>query len=132
MPIVEVQFYKEVDESVPVLAWLQEMARRDQRIVARIHQRIERLAELGSDLRRPECDYLRDNIYELRVRFGRVNYRVLYFFYGKAVVVLSHGLTKEDAVPEGEIDIAVRRRHTFVADPTKHSYQREIRNEQED
>lgn len=45
--------------------------------------RLERLEEEGHDLRRPEADYLRDDIYELRVRFQSVNYRMLYFFYGQ-------------------------------------------------
>ena len=47
--------------------------------------KIERLQELGHELRRPEADYLRDGIYELRVRLQSVNYRMLYFFHGREV-----------------------------------------------
>jgi putative component of toxin-antitoxin plasmid stabilization module len=39
--------------------------------------RIERLAELGHGLRRPEAGFLRDGIYELRAKHGGVNYRML-------------------------------------------------------
>lgn len=35
---------------------------------------------------------------------------MLYFFAGKAVVVLCHGLTKERDVPPREIDRAVERK----------------------
>lgn len=45
--------------------------------------RIERLRDLGHELRRPEADLLRDGIYELRVRLGTLNYRMLYFFHGQ-------------------------------------------------
>ena len=72
--------------------------------------RIDRLAELGHELRRPEADLLRDGIYELRASYQGVHYRMLYFFVGKAVVVLSHGLTKEREVPSREIDLAVDRK----------------------
>jgi hypothetical protein len=39
------------------------------------------------ELRRPEADYLQDGIYELRVGFQHVNYRMLYFFYKNIAVV---------------------------------------------
>jgi hypothetical protein len=44
---------------------------------------------------------------------------MLYFFSGKAVVVLSHGLTKERAVPPKEIDTAVRRKKQVESDFAK-------------
>lgn len=77
--------------------------------------------ELGHELRRPEADYLRDGIYELRVRFRHTNHRMLYFFFGQQVVVLTHGLVKEREVPPGEIDRAVVRRKRFEEDPESHT-----------
>lgn len=53
-----------------------------------------------------------------------MNYRVLYFFYGK-VAVISHGITKEGRVPPGEIDLAVERKRRFAGAPEKHTYQEE-------
>ncbi len=84
--------------------------------------RADRTTELGHELRRPEADLLRDGIHELRVRQGRVNFRMLYFFHGGNAVI-SHGLTKEDAVPDVEIDRALRRKAQFENDPKKHTYQ---------
>ena len=81
-----------------------------------------RLAEFGHELRRPLADILRDGIYELRIRKGRVNFRILYFFHGKNVAMLGHALTKEDKVPKGDIDKAIRRKRAFEADPAAHSY----------
>ena len=85
-----------------------------------------RLAELGHELRRPEADLLRDGIYELRARDGRVNYRVLYFFHGRNVAILAHALTKEDQVPKTDIDRAVRRKAAFESDPGAHSHEEDI------
>lgn len=83
--------------------------------------RIERLAKLGHELRRPEADFPRDGIYELRVGWRGQNYRILYFFHGAAVAVLCSGLVKESVVPVAEIDRAAARRATFLANPRAHT-----------
>ena len=62
---------------------------------------------MGHELRRPEADFLRDGIYELRVSLRAVQHRVLYFFHGAMAAVVSDGLVKE-RVPPKEIDRAVR------------------------
>jgi hypothetical protein len=48
---------------------------------------------------------------------------MLYFFHGRAAVVVSHGIVKERAVPPREIDLAVKRKKAFQADPDKHRFQ---------
>jgi phage-related protein len=78
--------------TVPVLDWLDRLPAKVQ---DKCRVRIERLRDLGHELRRPEADYLRDGIYELRVGFRGMNYRMLYFFHGKVAAVLAHGLVKE-------------------------------------
>lgn len=125
MPQTDVFFYEEAPGEVPVLDWLEEIGRRDRRAVNKCQEAIGRLAAMGHELRRPQADLLRDGIYELRVRVGRVNYRVLYFFHGRGVALLAHGLTKEKAVPPGEIDRAVQRKRRFEADPEQHTYEEE-------
>lgn len=85
--------------------------------------RIERLRELGHALRRPEADYLRDGIYELRAKHSGINYRMLYFFHDRTAVVLSHGIMKQAAeVPPKEIELAMRRKRIFCADPARHTH----------
>ena len=77
---------------------------RRRRAFAKCVIRIRRLAEMGHELRRPEADLLRDGIYELRGRDGRVNYRILYFFHGHNIAILANALTKEDKVPKSDIE----------------------------
>jgi phage-related protein len=126
MPRTQVIFFKEDDGTVPVRDWLLELRRRQRRAFAKCVVRIQRLAELGHELRRPETDLLRDGIYELRARDGRVNYRMLYFFHGQNVAILAHGLVKEDKVPKSDIDRAVRRKQAFESAPAAHTYEEYI------
>lgn len=120
MPRTKVVLYREADETVPLLEWLDSLP---SRVVAKCRVRIERLAELGHELRRPETDLLRDGIHELRIGLQGQNYRMLYFFHGRTAAVLSHGLVKERAVPPKEIDRAVERKRKFEADPKRHTHE---------
>lgn len=122
MPQTDVYFYQEAKGAVPVLDWLRELERTNRRAAEKCEAAIERLAEFGHELRRPQADFLRDGVYELRVRVGQVNYRLLYFFHGQGVAILAHGLTKEKKVPEADIDRAVERKKRFEADPEAHRY----------
>ncbi len=123
MPRADVYFYKTADDTAPVLVWLQQLRNHDRRAYAKCLVRIQRLADEGHALRRPEADYLRDGIYELRIRQGHINYRLLYFFHGQNMVVLAHGLTKEGQVPDAEIERAIRRKLDFEANPKDHIWE---------
>lgn len=123
MGAATVVFFSE-GRGVPVLRWLENLPKR---AYAKGIVRIERLAELGHELRRPEADYLRDGIYELRWRLGSVNYRILYFFHLRDAVVLAHGLTKEDKVPEREVNLALSRKAAYFDNPKKHAYEEELK-----
>ena len=125
MPRTHVVFYREDDERVPVLDWLKELRASDHRAYETCVAAIERLGTFGHELRRPLSDFLRDGIHELRVRKGRVNYRLLYFFHGRNVAILGHALTKEDKVPNADVERTIKRKKAFEADPSRHSYSEE-------
>lgn len=116
MPSTEVLFYREPNGDAPVWDWLQALRRDDRPAYAKCVSAIERLGELGHELRRPTADYLKDGIYELRVRRGRVHYRILYFFLGRNVAILGHAITKEGAVPDQEIERCAARKRRFESD----------------
>jgi len=111
--------YQEKEGRVPLLDWLDNMP---QKVQDKCIARVELLAEYGHRLRRPHCDYLENGIYELRARHGNVNYRVLYAFVGRNIVLLSHGCTKEKNVPKTEINRAVRNRDNYIQDRKAHTY----------
>ncbi len=122
MPLTEVFFYQDDEGSIPLAEWLDSLPAKIQN---KCLVRLERLENLGHEIRRPEADYLRDGIYNLHVRFQSVNYRMLYFFLGNVAAVISHGCTKEQEVPPKEIDLAVERKAQVLANPKRHLFKSE-------
>ena len=122
MPQTEITIYKDDDSSVPLVDWLDGQSSKVQNDML---SRIELLAEKGYQLRRNQCDFLRDGIYELRKRRLNINYRILYAFCGKNAVLLSHGCTKEKRVPKKEIDRAISNLKKYQQNPDTHTYYEE-------
>ena len=121
MAAVKVIFFREKGGSVPLLDWLESLPKQVQ---AKCLARLKRLEDLGHELRRPESDYLDNGIYELRTQYSTMNYRMLYFFHGRAAAIVSHGFSKQEArVPVREITVAVRRKKAFEEDPHTHGFQ---------
>jgi len=120
LPTTEVIFFQEAeDKTPPLIEWLDDLPRKAQQ---KCLARLKRLEDLGHELRRPEADYLRDGIYELRASCQGVHYRMLYFFHGRAAVVLTHGVVKEREVPPKQIDRAIRTKMAFEANPSAHIF----------
>ena len=120
MPRTGIALYREEDGACPFVEWFDELPAKVQ---DKCYLRLERLREMCHELRRPEADFPRDGIYELRVSLGGVHHRILYFFHGAMAAVVSHGLVKERAVPSKEIDRAIERKQRFEANPAKHTYE---------
>lgn len=108
---------------MPVLDWFATLPAKAQ---AKCLERIQYLATVGHEARRPHADYLRDGIYELRARLGTVNYRILYFFHGTLVAVLGQGLFKEGRVSPKDIDRARERMGRFRANPDRHTHEEQV------
>jgi phage-related protein len=119
MPQTEVVLYQEEDGKVPLVDWLDALPdeARD-----RCLARLALLEEKGHELRRPHAENLGGGLYELRTKFYRVNYRILYFFHGRTVAVASHGLAKEGKLPPAEIERAREHRRKFKSDPDRHTF----------
>lgn len=122
MPRTRLVIYQEVDGTAPLLKWLERLARRAPTAYAKCVAKLQLLGEMGHELRRPAADFLRDGIYELRIKVITVNYRILYFYHGRNTVVLSHGLTKEKKVPAGEIAKALQAKKRFEGSPDAHTH----------
>jgi phage-related protein len=120
VPRIRVVLYREEDGSCPFVERFNELP---EKVQDKCYLRLERLREMGHELRRPEADFLRDEIYELRVSLRGVQFRILYFFHGAIASVVSHGLVKERVVPPKEIDRAIERKKLFEAHPPRHTYE---------
>ena len=119
LPPTQVIFYRDEHGRIPLLDWLDSLPDK-----ARLKclARLQRLEALGHELRRPEADFLRDGIYELRASFQGVHYRMLYFFHKTDAIVVSHGLQKEREVPATEINRAIERKRQYERAPDKHTF----------
>jgi phage-related protein len=125
MPRTAVAFYQDAAGQAPVVDWLRDLMKTNEKAWAHCRARIELLAEFGHELRRPAAEYLRDGIYELRAKQGHVQYRILYFFHQRQAAILTHSLTKEDTIPVVEIERAIKRKRLFELNPRKHTYEAE-------
>jgi phage-related protein len=125
MPKTRVIFFREDMRKAPVYDWLSDLRRTNAKAWVNCRVKIEMLAQHGHELRRPAADFLRDGIYELRAKQGRVQYRILYFFHGRNVAILAHSLAKEDKVPVIDIERAISRMKLFMMNPKEHTYESE-------
>lgn len=82
---------------------------------------IEKLRDEGRDLSRVFLKPLGSGIWELRTHAGRVQIRILLSFVGSHVVLLTHGITKEGAIPPAEIERAASLLAAYEANPDTHS-----------
>lgn len=119
MPSISIVLFQDLDHSVPVREWLDGLPAEAR---LRCLARLELLEQHGHELDRPHAAYLGDGLYELRIKFYRVNYRILYFFHGRVAAVVCHGLAKEDKVPKKDLRTAAQRMARFKADPDRHTF----------
>lgn len=118
MAAVRVVFYREGGR-VPVRDWLDSLPG-DAR--GRCHDRLSLLGDFGRALRRPASARVGPGLYELRVKYRRLNLRMLYFFCGQRAVVVSQGFVKQRAIiPFAEIHRALECRTKFLSDPAGHT-----------
>ena len=100
----EAIFYTDRNDNCPMDEFLDDL---QPKIKGKVEKWIQKLEEEGPNLRRPHSDKVRGKIRELRVKFG-VNYRCLYFFLGKQII-LTHGFVKKtQEISESEIVRAER------------------------
>lgn len=122
MPRIRVIFYKEDDGTVPLADWLEDL-RSQPKHRAKCINWLTLLRDQGRNLRRPKADFLRDGIHELRVKFGFGNYRMLYFFHGRELAIVTHGIVKRTAeAPPQEIDKALKLKTKYESDPESHTF----------
>ncbi|MBU0694158.1 MAG: type II toxin-antitoxin system RelE/ParE family toxin [Candidatus Omnitrophica bacterium] len=74
----------------------------------------ELLEQLGPQLRFPHTDILGNDIFELRFKGKEGQIRVLFFFFYRKQIILTHGfLKKTQKTPRKEIKIARQRKKDF-------------------
>ena len=109
----EVEFYEDDKGSSPAYDFVMSMGNR--KLQAKIVGSLEVLADKGNSLREPYSKHLEDGIFELRCRVARDIARLLYFFDGGKVVVVTNGFVKKTRkTPAKEISLAKSRRASYL------------------
>jgi len=99
-----IEFFEEENGTRPVQAWLDGLPKD---VRGRVLARIELLAQHGPSLDYPYTSQIEGKLRELRLRFGKIRYRVLYFFDEARTGILLQGFTKNtEAVEEADLRIA--------------------------
>ncbi|HEY3267122.1 MAG TPA: type II toxin-antitoxin system RelE/ParE family toxin [Armatimonadota bacterium] len=123
MPRIDVIYFMDDTGFVPLLAW---MDKQTPAVQNKGLERIERLTENGHELRRPHADTLTGGLHELRFKSDSSQVRILYFFHGRTIAVLTGGLKKNcEKVPQAEINHALDLKRRFEACPEHHTYKEE-------
>jgi phage-related protein len=111
MPQAIIRVFREASGTIHLADWLSELEEKEPEADAKCLHVILELERLGYELSMPHAEPLRDGIRELRTRFKKVRYRILYFFRGPNTAVLSHGIAKKTRqTPAHEIDLAIKRK----------------------
>lgn len=101
----EVLFTETADGACPTQEFLDGLA---PQVRGKVAKWLELLGQEGPNLPRPYADVVRGKIRELRVSFGGMHHRFLYFFHEKRVVVTLGFVKKTAAIPQGEMVRAER------------------------
>ena len=108
----EVLFYETAEGCCPARDFLETLPLK---VRAKVSKWLDLLKREGPDLPRPYADVVRGKIRELRVGFGGLHHRLLYFFHGKRIIV-THGFVKKTAtVSDEELTRAQRWMDDFMA-----------------
>jgi len=104
-------FYQTIQKEVPVRDFIVSLP---EAVQGKILKWISLLQEHGPALRRPHAAKLEDKIYELRLSFGRLEIRILYFFWGKNVILTNAFMKKTSVIPVAEIEKAINYMNDFI------------------
>ena len=87
------EFYRTLTGSEPALEYIRAQVKSHR---AKIGRALQYLEDTGHMARRPQVEYLGNDIYELRVAIDHHQHRLLYFFHGRSIIVVTNGLLKNE------------------------------------
>lgn len=86
----------------------------EHKMVAKLLRVIELLENNGPDVRQPYSRYLREEIFEIRVKQGNNIVRILYFFDIGGKIILTNGFVKKtEKTPKRELEKAKKYKNDY-------------------
>jgi phage-related protein len=109
-----VNFYRLHNGNSPVEEFLDSLTGKQAQKVLWVLQLIEELDVIPRQYFKKLVD--REGIWEVRIQFGKDIFRLLGFFDGGTLLILTNGFAKKtQKTPSQEIALAVRRREEYIA-----------------
>lgn len=100
----QIEFYDTIEGKCPMQVFLDSL---NPKMKAKALRTIDLLERNGPFLRLPYSEYLKDGIFELRIKSGSDISRVMYFFYVGEKIVLTNGfIMKTQKTPKAELELA--------------------------
>lgn len=108
---MEIVFYTKENGEKPIEEFIISL---DEKMKSKALGQIAILKEKGRTLREPYSKYIKDGIFELRIKFSSDISRIFYFFYVGNKVVLTNGFIKKtQKTPTSEIEKALKYKADF-------------------
>ena len=109
-----INFYRLLNGNSPVEEFLDSMAGKQAQKVLWVLQLIEELEVLPRQYFKKLADS--EGIWEVRIQFGNDIFRLLSFFDGGTLLILTNGFAKKtQKTPTQEIALAVRRKEDYLS-----------------
>ncbi len=109
----KVELYEKENGRCPTLDFLSSLSAHDKVFVDKA---IERLTIYGPQIGEPYVEHLRSNIWELRIKVQRINYRILFFIIpeNRKIILLNGFKKKTRNVDPKEINKAIEYRNKYL------------------
>lgn len=111
----EIDFFETNNGRCPMDAFLAKLSKTKD--LPYIDNAMKQLEEHGYKLERPHAAFLRDEIYELRVKTINGRFRFFYFFFDGNKIIMTHGFKKKTReVPPEQINKAIKYREIYYSE----------------
>jgi phage-related protein len=109
-----IDFYRTETADCPVEAFLDSLSGKQAQKVLWVLRLIEELELVPRQYLEKLVNT--EDIWEVRVQFGGDIFRLLGFFAGSSLIILTHGFAKKSQkTPRQEIDLATRRKNEYLS-----------------
>ena len=109
-----INFYRQPNDKSPIEEFLDSLTGKQAQKVLWVLQLIEELETVPRQYFKKLVDS--DGIWEVRVQFGNDIFRLLGFFDGGSLLILTNGFAKKtQKTPPQEIALAIRRKNDYLA-----------------
>ncbi len=108
-----IEYYRSEAGRLPVVEFIDAQDAKSRAKIARI---IDLLEQLGIELGMPSAKPVQEQLWELRIRHARNQYRIIYFLAVQQKFVLLHAFAKKtNAISRKDVELAQTRMNDYIS-----------------